>query len=132
MVINLHDYHGRNAPASPGVVAPGFSEAVASDGAADPERGHGSMDNSPSLHPADRTLGVALAGKKKSPMPMGKIPAQGIDGFWTEGNGLFLTRFSLGDGEALPEAPSGLVVYVIPAQGEQVADPQGSRGTKDD
>ena len=114
MVVNLHNHYRGYLAARPGMVSPGFSQAVAGYLTHDANSQHCSVDDAPRLYSADGSIVLAVAGKNKGATPVWEVQPQRKNRLFVQCNSFFFASFLLPDSNMGTECLPLLVINVRP------------------
>lgn len=134
VIEDLHQNYGGHVIIYPRMVAEGLSEGVAGNNAYDPKQLDRLLYNAPCLDAGDGSILLPAVGEdeRRGSLPMLEKDLKGFHRFRMKGYGFPLLCFVLRKREAFLEGFLVEIVQVGPLEAEQIADPKGSMGAKND
>lgn len=131
MIVDLHKDDRRDLLLRPGHVAEGLAEAMAADSSLDPQLLRGRRDDLPCGHAADWLVLLSPVAEDEVARVLRKVQFQRMSGLRIEGEGLLLPCLALGQMHMSTETLAFEIIYIGPAEVQEVADPERSAGTHD-
>ena len=110
------------------MVTEGLSEAMTGDLSENPNSFDSSLDDTPSLNPADRSFLLPAVREDMLSPAMRLVEFEGLYDLLVERDGLLLAGFMLGQGNMRLKPSTFFVIDIAPAEAQEVTDPQRRAG----